>query len=294
MDSDGKEVFTKDFATFIEATPLIVDTTMFIGTIDGNMMALGLSSRQIIWEFATEGQISAPPMETTYEGEEAIVFGSYDNYLYTLRQRDGALLSKFESGYYLNGAAAVLDGFLSFGGCDQWLRVIDTKAGVQSDSLLLDAYLPTSPVFSGKDAYVGDYIGNIYHVVLEKGKITSHEKIHRTASADDASFVSLPAVGKDNVYFFSGGRKLACVSRKDASVKWETLLKGPLGESAPQECRNGVIVCTKDGIVSILDTLTGEVKWEYDTGEDILTCPAVVNGRFYIETAKGTLLCFGK
>ncbi|MBO7487803.1 MAG: PQQ-binding-like beta-propeller repeat protein, partial [Bacteroidales bacterium] len=32
---------------------------------------------------------------------------------------------------------------------------------------------------------------------------------------------------------------------------------------------------------------------EYDTGEDILTCPAVSEGRFYIVTAKGTLLCFG-
>ncbi|MBO7584429.1 MAG: PQQ-binding-like beta-propeller repeat protein [Bacteroidales bacterium] len=294
VDSAGEEVFSKNFATFIEATPLIADSTIIIGTIDGCMLAIGLTSRDTLWEFWTEGQISAPPMVTTYGDDDAIVFGSYDNYMYTVRQSDGKLLSKFESGYYLNGAAAVLDGYVCYGGCDQWLRVIDTRKGVQTDSLMLDMYLPASPVFMDNDAYIGDYGGNIYHLTFDGGHITSNEKIHRARSADDASFVGMPAVGRDNVYFFSAGRSLTCVSRKDASVRWETMLKGPTGESSPLECRNGILVCTKSGIVSILDKATGEVRWEYDTGEDILTCPAVCDGRFYILTAKGTLLCFGK
>ncbi|MBO7487079.1 MAG: PQQ-binding-like beta-propeller repeat protein [Bacteroidales bacterium] len=293
VDADGQEVFSKDFSTFIEATPLIVDTTIYIGTIDGCLLAIGLASRDTLWEFWTEGQISAPPMLTSYGDDDAVVFGSYDNYMYTVRRKDGQLLSKFESGYYLNGAAAVLDGYICYGGCDQWLRVVDTRKGVQTDSLMLDMYLPASPVFIGNDAYIGDYGGNIYHLTIDKGLITSNEKIHRTRSADDASFIGLPAVGRDNVYFFSGGRSLTCVSRKDASVRWETMLKGPTGESSPLECRNGILVCTKSGIVTILDKDSGKVTWEYDTGEDILTCPAVSEGRFYIVTAKGTLLCFG-
>lgn len=293
VDGEGKEVFRKDFGTFIEATPLIVDTTMFVGTIEGNLLAMSLTTGEVAWHYATEGQISAPPMETDFAGEKAIVFGSYDNFLYTISQTDGEALSRFESGYYLNGATAVVDGYLAFGGCDQWLRIVDTKKGALTDSLMLDAYLPSSPVFSGKDAYIGDYSGNIYHLVIEGGKITSNEKIHICDPSGESSFVGLPAVGKDNVYFFAEGRSLSCASRKDGSVKWDTLLKGPTGESSPQECRNGVLACTKSGIISILDKGTGEVKWEYDCGEEILTCPAVVDGRFYIVTAKGTLLCFG-
>lgn len=294
VDTEGKEVFSKDFGTFIEATPLIVDSMMYLGTIDGNLMAMVLSSGEVRWHYATEGQISAPPMEASYGGEDAIVFGSYDNYLYTIRQSDGKDLSRFESGYYLNGATAVVDGYLCFGGCDQWLRIVDTKEGAMTDSLMLDAYIPSSPVFSGKEAYVGDYSGNIYHLTIgAEGKISASEKIHEADPSTESSFVGLPAVGKDNVYFFSDGRSLTCVSRKDGSVKWDTLLKGPTGESSPQECRNGILVCTKSGIISILDKVSGEVKWEYDSGEDIITCPAVVEDRFYIVTAKGTLLCFG-
>ena len=286
---DGTEVFVKELGAPVEATPLIVDTVLFIGTMEGNLLAIGLEGREILWEFPTEGQLSSPPMPTDYEGEAAVVVGSYDNFLYTVRRKDGALLSKFETGYYINGAVAVTDGQVAFGGCDQWLRIIDTKAGRQTDSLQLDNYVPASPVFTGKEGYVGDYEGNITHFKLEDGRITDAETVSK---GEGDSFTGLPAAGDKAVYFFRGERSLACLSRKDHSEKWVTLLKGTVGDSSPVETGNGILLCTRSGIVSILDAETGDVKWEYDTGEDILACPAVLPGRFYILTARGTLFCF--
>jgi outer membrane protein assembly factor BamB len=72
------------------------------------------------------------------------------------------------------------------------------------------------------------------------------------------------------------------------------MLKGNVGESSPVVCRHQLLVCTKTGIVSILDADTGELQWEYDTGEQIVGSPAVISGRFLILTAKGTLFCFGE
>ena len=289
--SDGTEVFVKELGAPVEATPLIVDTVLYIGTMEGNLRAVGLESREVLWEFPTEGQLSSPPMPAEYEGEAAVVVGSYDNFLYTVRRRDGTLLSKYETGYYINGAVAVTDGDVAFGGCDQWLRIIDTKAGRQTDSLQLDSYVPASPVFAGKEGYVGDYEGNITHFKLEGGRISDAENVSK---GEGDSFTGLPAAGDEAVYFFRGERSVACLSRKDHAEKWVTLLKGPVGESSPLETGNGVLVCTRSGIVSILDAGTGTVKWEYDTGEDILACPAVLPGRFYILTARGTLFCFSE
>ena len=289
--SDGTEVFVKELGASVEATPLIVDTVLYIGTMEGNLLAVGLESREVLWEFPTEGQLSSPPMPAEYEGEAAVVVGSYDNFLYTVRRSDGTLLSKFETGYYINGAVAVTDGDVAFGGCDQWLRIIDTKAGRQTDSLQLDSYVPASPVFAGKEGYVGDYEGNITHFKLEGGRISDAENVSK---GEGDSFTGLPAAGDEAVYFFRGERSVACLSRKDHAEKWVTLLKGPVGESSPLETGNGVLVCTRSGIVSILDAGTGTVKWEYDTGEDILACPAVLPGRFYILTARGTLFCFSE
>ena len=290
-EPDGTEVFVKELGAPVEATPLIVDTVLYVGTMEGNLLAIGLDSRNLLWEFPTEGQLSSPPMPAEYEGEAAVVVGSYDNYLYTVRRKDGTLLSKFETGYYINGAVAVTDGQVAFGGCDQWLRIIDTKVGLRTDSLQLGSYLPASPVFAGRDGYVGDFEGNITHFSLKDGRILDAETI---SEGEDDSFTGLPAAGDKAVYFFRGERSLACLSRKDNAEKWVTLLKGPVGESSPLETKNGILVCTKSGIVSILDAGTGAVKWEYDTGEDILACPAVLPGRFFILTARGTLFCFGE
>ncbi len=71
------------------------------------------------------------------------------------------------------------------------------------------------------------------------------------------------------------------------------MLKGNVGESSPVVCLDKVIVCTKTGIVSILNAGNGKPEWEYDTGEQIVGSPAVIKGYFLILTAKGTLLCFG-
>lgn len=286
---DGSEVFVKELGASVEATPLIVDTVLYIGTMEGNLLAIGLESREVLWEFPTEGQLSSPPMPAEYAGEAAVVVGSYDNFLYTIRRKDGALLSKFETGYYINGAVAVSDGQVAFGGCDQWLRIIDTQAGQMTDSLQLGSYVPASPVFAGKEGYVGDYEGNITHFTLKEGRILDAETV---SEGEGDSFTGLPAAGDKAVYFFRGERSLACLSRKDNAEKWVTLLKGPVGDSSPLETGNGILVCTRSGIVSILDAGIGEVKWEYDTGEDILACPAVLPGRFYILTARGTLFCF--
>ncbi len=179
------------------------------------------------------------------------------------------------------------------GGCDQWLRVIDSKTGIASDSLYLEAYVPASPAIRGNHCYIGDYSGNIYEVILDKeGRIT-RSSIIKEATNESGSFVSVPALSSDRLYILSADRHLYAINRKDGSEAWKYMMKGNTGESSPVIANDKVIVCTKTGIVSILDARKGDLLWEYDTGEQIMGSPAIINGRFYILTTKGTLFCFG-
>ncbi|MDR2969169.1 MAG: PQQ-binding-like beta-propeller repeat protein [Tannerellaceae bacterium] len=293
IDMAGQPVFLYDLQTAVEATPMISDSTLYIGRIDGFLTALSLAKRDTLWNFETMGQISASPNVMNFAGRKAIVFGSYDNYLYCVDAETGRELNRFESGYYLNGAAAVRKEYAAYGGCDAYVRIIDCRTGLPTDSLLLDAYVPASPAIAGDYCYVGDYSGNIYALLLEEGKIVRHEKIV-SAAADNGSFVSVPAVSREAIYFFSGNRHLSAVSRKDGKLLWKYLLKGNVKESAPVVCRDKVIVCTGSGIVSILNADSGELLWEYDTGEQIIASPAIIKDHFMILTAKGRLFCFGE
>ncbi len=293
VDINGELIFEHDLKTAVEATPMIYDSTLYIGRIDGFMTAISLVRKDTVWNYETLGQISASPNLMKFAGRNAIVFGSYDNHLYCLDAKNGKELSKFESGYYLNGAAALWKRHVIFGGCDAWVRIIDCTTGIPTDSLLLDAYVPASPAIKGDYCYIGDYSGNIYKLMLEDGKIIRHKKII-SEDNENGAFVSVPAISSDAFYFFSGDRHLHAISRINGKLNWKYMLKGNIGESSPVVCDDKVIVCTKTGIVSILDADDGELIWEYDTGEQIVGSPAIIKDHFMILTAKGTLFCFYK
>lgn len=293
VNLNGELAFNFDLQTAVEATPLIHDSILYIGRIDGFMTAISLAQQDTLWNFETMGQISASPNLVEYAGSKAIVFGNYDNYLYCLDVENGAELGKFETGYYLNGAAALWNDFIIFGGCDSWIRMIDSKKGIQTDSLVSDAYIPSSPAIMGDYCYIGDYSGNIYELILKNGKIDSHRKIFDEGD-DNGSFVSVPAISKDALYFFSGNRELLAINRTNGELIWKYMLKGNTGESSSVVCNNQIIACTKTGIISILDARDGKLLWEYDTGEQIISSPAVIKDHFMILSASGTLFCFGK
>jgi outer membrane protein assembly factor BamB/ferredoxin len=293
INTEGKQVFDFDFATAIEASPMISDSMLFIGRIDGFMSALSLTSKDTLWNFETQGQISASPNIGVFEGKNAIVFGSYDNFLYCVDKKNGKEISRFESGYYINGAVAVKDNYFVSGGCDAWLKVIDGETGTTTDSLELETYIPASPAIVGNDCYIADHSGNIYAMVLNKGKITNFRKMI-AATDDSGTFVSVPAVSSTTLYIISDDRHLYAIDRKTGNIRWKYLQKGGSGESSPLVCRDKVISCTKSGIVSVLKADSGEWLWEYDTGEQITSSPAVIKDHFYILTVKGTLFCFGE
>jgi outer membrane protein assembly factor BamB len=182
--------------------------------------------------------------------------------------------------------------YVIFGGCDAWVRIVDCRTGIQTDSLETEAYIPSSPAVSGDFCYIADYSGNIYELYLKNGKFERNRKIVESKS-ESSSFVSVPAVSEHTLYIVSDDRYLYAINRSDGVVNWKYLLKGNTGESSPVVCQDKVIVCTKSGIVSIFDAKSGALDWEYDTGEQIVASPAITKKAFYILTARGTLFCFG-
>ena len=291
VDINGELVFDLDLQASTDATPMIYNSIMYLGLIDGYMLAISLADKEIVWRFYTEGQISASANVVQFDGRTALIFGSYDNYFYVLDAATGTELSRFASGNFINGAAAVWGNHILFGGCDSWLRMIDTQTGVIVDELELLSYVPNSPAIIGNVAYIGDHSGNMYRIRLANGRFAHHEVIEHQEPDNDA-FISVPAVTSDAVFYFSG-RHLYAVNRADGALRWSQLLRGNVGESSPVVANDRVLVATRSGVVSIFDTNSGALLWEYDTGEQIQGSPAVVEGHFMILTGRGTLLVFG-
>jgi len=291
----GRKVFDYDLDTQVEASFTVSDSVAYIGRIDGFLTALSLPLADTLWQYETEGQISAAPNLLFAEGFGRVFVGSYDGSLYTFDAATGECLHKVETDYYINGATAMWHEYAVFGGCDAWLRIVNSKTGEQTDTMKLDAYIPSSPAVWGNEVYVADYAGNVYEVTIADGRFVKHRKlIDIDPHADEPDgMVSAPTVSKQSVLVLTAGRYLTCIDRKSGTTRWQLMLKGDVGECAPLVCRDHVLVCTKTGIVSIVNEADGGLLWEYETGEQIIAPPAILDRRFYVLTAKGTLLCFG-
>ena len=293
IDRNGKQVFDYDMKTAVDATPLIHDSVIYLGRVDGFLYAISLITQDTLWTFETFGQISASPNKICFEKQDAIIIGSYDNYLYSIDSKTGKQINRFESGYYINGAVAKYDNYVVFGGCDGFVRVIDCLLGKQIDSLDVEIYIPASPAIRNNNCYIADHIGNVYEILLEKGRIVSSKKIIEKIE-ENHTLVSVPAVSDKMLFMIYDNRYIFAINRKDGKMAWKYLLKGDTGESSPVICKDKLLACTKTGIISIHNALTGELLWEYDTGEQITASPAVIKGFFYVLSNKGTLFCFGE
>ena len=293
IDRNGQQCFEYDTETTIEASFIIQDTLLYIGRIDGFVNAISLNSKSVLWEFETEGQISGSPNIIKSGKNTKILVGSYDNNMYTLDAADGSEQSRFETGYYINGATALWKQYMIFGGCDAWVRMVNTEDGQVTDSLKLKAYVPASPAVAGDFAYISDYNGNLYGIEIENGKFKSHRTLIEVEKGDeDGGVVSMPTVTNDAIYVLSGDKKINCIDRKTGETRWSKLLRGDTGESAPLVCRDKILVCTKDGHASILNCSDGKELWHYEIGEQIIASPAIIKGGFYILTSRGKLFYF--
>ena len=305
FSAEGDSALVFDFNTPIEASFIVSDSVLYIGMIDGFFNAFSLKDKKLLWEYETLGQISGSPNlmsctiynlhSTNSNPTPMILVGSYDGGMYALDAASGKLKNRYATGHYINGTAAVWHNFMVFGGCDSWLRMVDCPTGVCTDSLQLDTYLPASPAILGDIAYEADYNGNIYEIRLKNGQFASHKKLVEVSKEgeDDASgLVAMPTAARDAVIAFTGERYISCFERTDGRLRWRKMLRGITGESSPIVCDDKVIVCTKDGHISLLDLDNGKELWHYDCGEQIIASPAVIPGCFYILTSRGTLMCF--
>lgn len=292
---NGDSSLVYDFKTSVEASFMVNDSILYIGRIDGYVNALSIKTKRLIWKYETLGQISGSPNLIMVNGKPNLLVGSYDSNMYVFDAVNGTKKNQHETGYYINGTAAVWRKYMVFGGCDTWLRIVDTTTGQTTDSLQLDTYLPASPAILGDIAYEADYNGNIYEIKLENGRFAHHRKLVATNEDNEnesTGLVSMPTASRDAVIALTGERYVSCFERSNGKLRWKKMLRGITGECSPIVCNDKVIVCTKDGHVSLFDINDGTELWHYEAGEQIIASPAVVPGRFYILTSRGTLLCF--
>ena len=86
--------WTQKVGSFVTGSVAIANGTAYVGTYDGNVVALDAESGEPRWEFITEGGIEATPCVV----DDNVYIGSSDGFFYALTAHSGDLIWKVKTG----------------------------------------------------------------------------------------------------------------------------------------------------------------------------------------------------
>ncbi len=281
--AEGSQLWAYDAGEEIRASVSVNDGTVYVGDIAGVFHAVDAASGKLRWTFETESEISS----AANFHKDRILFGSHDQFLYCLK-RDGTLAWKIETGGYVYGTPAVVDGVAYSAGCDGFLRAVAIATGKQTLKITIGAYVGASPAIRGGRAYMGTYENQVVAVDLNAQKLVwAYENPER-------QFPYLSSAALDEDLLIVGGRdkSVHAIRLEDGKSVWSYRTKGKV-DSSPVISGGRAYVGSMTGELFAFDVKTGEVAWRFDTGSGVLASPAVADGRLVVGTVDGQLYCFG-
>ena len=274
----------------VHADPIVADGIIYVGTINGSILALDYNDGTILWEYRAEDAI-----ESTLAIEEGrIFFTDTREILYALDAETGKLLWRFQRPtpefFTIKGAGTpVVDGDAVYCGFADGTLVavqIDTGEIIWTSDLTNEQVEFTDidmPVIIGeRTLYVGSYSGGVFGISRLDGTIQWRVDVASVAQVKRYDGMLYVASAQGRVVAIDG------ISHKPV---WSFLFK----EDSPVELvPHGpyVFVSTSSEPLMILDRQTGKPlsKWNPSTG---FNTPVVFDGnRGFILSNGGYLYSF--
>jgi outer membrane protein assembly factor BamB len=276
----------------IEAPPLLDGNRIYVGTATkGRLYCFDAADGKSNWMYQTGGKIagSANSFLSPDGKGRRILVGSYDNTLHCVDAADGKPIWTFKTSNFINGAPAVADGKVAFGGCDAMIHFVSVADGIELTNVVVYSPVAASPTLAGGYAYVGTYGNKV--VCVSPTQTNTVWEYGRTNNG--AAFFSSPAVYKDKVIIGGRDMNLHCINRKNGEMLWTFATRGTV-DSCPVVCRKRVIVGSSDGRLYMVNLSDGSGVWSYEIGAPLTSSPAVAGGMIVIGSDDGKLYAFGK
>jgi eukaryotic-like serine/threonine-protein kinase len=309
----------------IESSAAIAESTVYVGSSAGELLALNLKDGSLRWRYKTNEAIgeSSPCVANgiVYVGDlsgmvhavnaqtgkglwtfktgseikaspvvdgEKLLIGSYDETLYCLAAKTGAEIWKFRINGPVHCTVSISAGFTYVSGCDEVFRAIRVADGKEVFQVSSGAYTGASPALKGHLAYFGTFSNEVLGVDLQAKKILwRYENQER-----QFPFYSSAALADDKVVLGGRDKLVHCLNAASGKLLWTFATRARV-DSSPAIAGGRVYIGSNDGRFYVLDLATGAKQWEFEAGAPLSASPAIAGGRVVIGSQDGRLYCFG-
>lgn len=296
----------------VESSPALSpdETVVYAGSNDSKLYAVYTSDGSEKWAFTTAGAVQSSPVVNS--GGSVVYVGSDDGKLYAIDTTTGAAptgWTDLSTGSAINSSPAInSDNSTVYVGSDDGnLYAVDADTGsilaAWGSAFSTGDAVESSPTLSADETvvYIGSNDDKLYAINTSDGS----EKWSFSTGGD---ITGKPAVNPDDgtIYIGSQDGKLYALDPDDGSKKWE-YDTGTAMVSSPAVSSDGTVVYFGSQRTSItlssgetyyhalyaLHTDDGSVKWNYDTGNNVVASPAIYGTtRLYVASDADALHAF--
>lgn len=290
--NSGEKEWELSLDDSIVATPLLPpdqkDPLVFIGSQGGVLIAVKALTGEIVWSFDCGARITSSATFYYDHNNMRIVFGAYDFKLHCLDALTGKELWQMETENFINGTPALSGHFLTFGGCDNFLRVIDIRKGTLAQVINLDSYLPSSPAAEKETVWVANYDGTIFSVDMASGNI-----LWKYLDKNKGAFLAPLAIS--SVYMVAADQdgRITILDKKAGERQHALTVSGQVS-SGPIVDEKNVLIADQDGFLTVFELETGKQILRLEHGSPILAPLAIIGNRIYVGDNDGNLTVYGQ
>ena len=253
----------------------LTEDMLFIGTRDGNLLALDRENGQARWKFELQGTTDRVRAiyATPAVFESTVYFGGYDGIFYALDLK-GDIQWQTEVGGPIVGSPAIADGKVLFGSSDGNLYAYEVLEDPDPRPTPVWEFKTEGKVWSEPDeengvVYFGSLDKWVYAVRLADGaEVWRFE----TGGAVAAS----PVIAKNRVLVGSFDSTFYAIDAQTGAEAWRFEDAKSWYWARPLVLEGTVYAPSLDGNLYALDIQTGELRWTFETKGPIIGAPAAV------------------
>ena len=264
----------------------VVGDVLYIGTAEGELVALDRGSGERLWKFELRGveETDRAIYGTPAVADNTVYIGGYDSTLYALSLDDqgGYKELKWQErlGDSIIGSPVVADGLVLVGSSDGNLYAFDVTEGGEEWKFSAGDKVWSTPAVVEGVVFFGSIDGNVYAVSLEDGR-----ELWRfpTKGAVAAS----PTVAGGRVYVGSFDSVFYAIDAQTGQEFWR--FKGATswfwGRAIAAD--DTVYAPSLDGNLYALDIDTGRPRWTVETEGPIAGSPVIVHDMIAVASDDG-------
>lgn len=196
----GKLLWTLKAGGAVEASPIVVEDTVFATSKDRRVYAINPRTGRVRWVFRTGGELKNSPSYS----KGLIYVGNYAAEVFALRATNGKPVWRKALGGVrgdrIYASVAVTDGIAFVATVRGDIYAIDAKSGRIRWTTDIPGYVYTTPTISGGRLFVANYVGEVYAFNALNGRRMWKRKLGGTFSGS-------PTVIGDLLYVSSLSRQ---------------------------------------------------------------------------------------